>query len=1070
MEQKGRTKVNVLLQIEKDVQNEWQKKRVFEEDAPEKSGKPKYFVTFPYPYMNGRLHLGHTFSLSKCEFAVGYQRMKGKQCLFPFGFHCTGMPIKACADKLKREMELYGNPPVFPSDEENQENAAVEDKGQGDIVDKSKGKKSKAVAKAGSAKYQWNIMQALGIEDEEIAKFADTAYWLTYFPPLAMDDLKSMGLKADWRRSFITTDANPFYDSFVRWQFIRLKERGRIQFGKRYTIYAPLDNQPCMDHDRASGEGAGPQEYTLIKMQVLEPYPETWKNMNDRKVFLVAGTMRPETMYGQTNCWVQPEDKVKYIAYEMKNGDVFISTERAARNASYQDLTEDFGRFKKVNLKGDGNVLTGQDLLGLKLKAPLTSYPHIYVLPMFDVQGNKGTGIVTSVPSDAPHDYAALRDLKNKPAMRSKYKITDEMVLPYEPIPIIEVPEYGNLSAVTACELLKIQSQNDKDKLAEAKERVYLKGFYEGTLIVGPHAGRKVQEVKKLIQQELVQHGEAVVYMEPEKEVISRSGDECVVALCDQWYLDYGDEDWKNQARQCLEQLDTYSEDARRNFLATLDWLHDHACSRSYGLGTKLPWDPQYLIESLSDSTIYMAFYAVAHLLMKSLDGSQLGPFGIKPEQMTPEVWDYIFFDNVAYPDHTGISKEHLDKMRHEFRHWYGVDMRVSGKDLIPNHLTYFLYNHVAMWPTDQTKWPKSIRANGHVLLNSEKMSKSTGNFLTLQEAVEKFSADGMRLALADAGDGLEDANFAESTADAGILRLFTWLEYVKDSAQLPLIDRAELTFNDRAFKNEMNFRIQETEANYEKTLFKEALKSGFYEMQMCLSRYREFCGQQKMHRELLGKFLEVQTLLLTPICPHVCEHIWKILGKEGSIMNAQFPVAEPVDAILLQASQYVVDMLHQFRIRLKTYLTPLKGKPSPGKPTHAIVWVAKTYPSWQNAVLKTLQGYAEKNGQLPDNKEILKDLKGNAEVAKFMKKVMPFVQMMKTKFETDGLKSLATELPFDERETLLANMDYLKQTLEVSDLEVKYAGESGDANLVEELCPGEPRIVFRSEVVANGI
>ena len=40
--------------------------------------------------------------------------------------------------------------------------------------------------------------------------------------------------QVDWRRSFITTDANPFYDSFVRWQFHHLKEGGKIQFGKRY--------------------------------------------------------------------------------------------------------------------------------------------------------------------------------------------------------------------------------------------------------------------------------------------------------------------------------------------------------------------------------------------------------------------------------------------------------------------------------------------------------------------------------------------------------------------------------------------------------------------------------------------------------------------------------------------------------------------------------------------------------------------------------------------------------------------------------------------------------------------
>ena len=79
--------------------------------------------------------------------------------------------------------------------------------------------------------------------------------------------------QVDWRRTFITTDANPYYDSFVRWQYIRLKERDRLDFGKRYTIYCPKDGQPCMDHDRSTGEGVGPQEYTLIKMRVKEPLP-----------------------------------------------------------------------------------------------------------------------------------------------------------------------------------------------------------------------------------------------------------------------------------------------------------------------------------------------------------------------------------------------------------------------------------------------------------------------------------------------------------------------------------------------------------------------------------------------------------------------------------------------------------------------------------------------------------------------------------------------------------------------------------------------------------------------------
>ncbi|CRK40272.1 hypothetical protein BN1708_020706, partial [Verticillium longisporum] len=81
--------------------------------------------------------------------------------------------------------------------------------------------------------------------------FADAQYWLTFFPHLGQQDVTSLGFRVDWRRSFITTDINPYYDAFIRWQMNRLKELGKIKFGKRYTVYSIKDGQPCMDHDRS---------------------------------------------------------------------------------------------------------------------------------------------------------------------------------------------------------------------------------------------------------------------------------------------------------------------------------------------------------------------------------------------------------------------------------------------------------------------------------------------------------------------------------------------------------------------------------------------------------------------------------------------------------------------------------------------------------------------------------------------------------------------------------------------------------------------------------------------------
>lgn len=80
---------------------------------------------------------------------------------------------------------------------------------------------------------------------------------------------------------------------------------------------------------------------------------------------------------------------------------------------------------------------------------------------------------------------------------------------------------------------------------------------------------------------------------------------------------------------------------------------------------------------------------------------------------------------DAPYPVDCKIPREVLDKMRREFHFWYPVDVRCSGKDLIQNHLTFFIYNHCAIWPDDDRYWPKGIRANGHLLLNSAKVLKS---------------------------------------------------------------------------------------------------------------------------------------------------------------------------------------------------------------------------------------------------------------------------------------------------------------------------------------------------------
>jgi leucyl-tRNA synthetase len=139
------------------------------------------------------------------------------------------------------------------------------------------------------------------------------------------------------------------------------------------------------------------------------------------------------------------------------------------------------------------------------------------------------------------------------------------------------------------------------------------------------------------------------------------------------------------------------------------------------------------LLASVNDGLISFFFFHPLHVTEGSLNGSVVGPAGVRVDQLSDEVFDYLFavVPEDKIPVSSGIPVETLKRIRTEFEYFYPMDLRVSGKDLVPNHLTFSIYNHVAIW--DEQYWPRGMRSNGHLLLDSKKMSKSTGNFMTLR-------------------------------------------------------------------------------------------------------------------------------------------------------------------------------------------------------------------------------------------------------------------------------------------------------------------------------------------------
>lgn len=1026
---------------------------------------PKFFGTMAYPYMNGTLHTGHSFTVSKIEFGAGYARMKGKRVLYPQGYHCTGMPIKACADKLVREIEMFGQSfETYPTNEAPDEPSAPVQEITREDITKFSGKKSKAAAKNVQMKYQFQIMLAIGIPLQEIHKFADPQYWLHFFPALCQRDLTALGCRIDWRRSMVTTDANPYYDAFVRWQMNRLKELGKVKFGKRYTIYSPKDSQACMDHDRSEGEGVGVQQYTALRLKVTE-----WSDCAkarigskiplDSSVYFVPATLRPETMYGQTCCFIGP--KILYGIFQVRSNEYYFISERSARNMAFQGIFD--SKWGQVSKLVD---LQGSDVVGTCVDAPLSVHKNIRILPMDSVKASKGTGIVTCVPSDSPDDFVTSRELQKKAAY---YDIKEEWVS-REIISVIETPSYGKLTAKFLVESMKIQSPKDTKALAEAKDLAYKEGFFKGTMAIGDYKGESVVSAKPKIRDQLVEAGDAFEYAEPDGFVKSRSGDECVTAHLDQWYLAYGktetggDSAWQQMVLDYIDSsnLNTFSTEAKNAFEQALDWLSVWPCARSYGLGSKIPWDHNFLVESLSDSTIYMSYYTISHLLHKDIFGQQVGPANIKAEQMTDEVWDYVFARTNKLESPCDIPQLTLDTMRREFEYWYPLDLRVSGKDLVQNHLTFFLYVHLAIFPREF--WPKGIRVNGHLMLNGEKMSKSSGNFLTLEDAISKFGADATRVALADAGDGMDDANFDETVANSAILRLFELRKWCEELINEPhILDAsagetytsirharirnpdciqrphdAPKNFWDELFEDELNGLVRKTELSYQAAQYKAALKTGFYYFTNARDSYREStkAAGVGMHAGIVKQYIQLQAIVLAPLISHWAEYIHCDVLRStcpASIHLVSFPQVADQDARLVAIRDYVRAVASSITSAEGAQQKKLaKGKImsfDPKKTKKLTIYMTMAYPLWQDRAIALISTtFDSLDAGTPLNVKRL--------AAQFSKqdskKSMPFVNSLKQRLDAGESQAAVLErkIPFDECDTLRQMVPGLQQSL----------------------------------------
>ena len=471
----------------------------------------------------------------------------------------------------------------------------------------------------------------------------------------------------------------------------------------------------------------------------------------------------------------------------------------------------------------------------------------------------------------------------------------------------------------------------------ELTQELYTAEFSKGKLNenCGEHAGKSVRQAREDVTREFVEQRGSIMFHEmSQKRVICRCGNRVYVRILDdQWFINYGDAEWKKAVHEELPNLELVPAEVRAEFERTTDWLREWPCSRRVGLGTHVPWDPKWLFEPLSDSTIYMAYYTISHKIEK-----------IDAEKLTPAVFDYVFLgkgDAANLPIDEATAKD----LRAEFLYWYPYDYRFSAKDLISNHLTFQLFHHKAIFPAELQ--PKGMVVFGMGLLNGMKMSSSKGNVFLLEDAANEFGADTVRMFLVGSAEPWQDFDWRNELVLSVKKQIERMWQLVLDA------ESAEgETPSDAWLVSRMQQRIAAATKCLTAFQTRQALQEAYNGVVSDLAWYRKrLAGAQQgaVVKDVMSQWIR----LMAPVIPYTAEELWKKTGRDanGLVSFADWPVAD--EAKINKAVEVSEELLQRTVEDIQSILKLVQIEAK--KVTLCIA------PEWKKEVFKIVSGAEDK-------------------------------------------------------------------------------------------------------------
>lgn len=809
--------------IEEKWQKKWTEDKVFETSA--NTQKEKFFATVPYPYANSVLHIGHGRAYTTADIYTRYQRVLGKNVLFPMAYHISGTPVLAVADAIKRGDE--------------KQIALTRDAIADYIEDKEK-------------------------QEELLKKFHDPYEIADFFSNTIKGALQSVGISIDWTREFTTGDN--IYNKFIEWQYKKLYELGILVQGRYPILYSPEDHNAVGEDDIKDGDvdkvTIQEMTYILFERRDSDQGDETGETNNE---FFVAATLRPDALFGATNMWIHPEHELVKIRVGEQR---WIIGKGALTKIQHQ--------FDDVEVISEHK---GSEFINETVLTPIIQR-EIPIAKADFVDSNHGTGIVYSSPAGSPHDFTALKEAKEENRLDQRVQVINT---------VDTFDKQGNkieylksCPAEDKCEKYGVNNSNDEEQLEKAKQELYKEEHFGGVLNsqCGELAGIPIAKAKEKVYETLQKQGVGGTFYETSRRAKTRGGAEVIVATLDnQWFLDYTNDDVKSRAHQVLDGITYYPEKLKATQKGYIDWVQMRPCARRRGIGTKLPQDPDWVIEPLSDSTLYPMLYLIKHIIARE---------NLKQEQLTQELFDYVYLNQgnpTIISEDTQISQEILQEMRAEVDYWRGFDLRYTASAHMSNHLTFLIYHYSLIFP--QQYWPNNITVGGMLIKDGEKISKSKGNGIPLQRIGKKYGSDLYRLYVALAANYDTELDFRDEEITQLEKKFEKWISIIRLSNNNNL-EYTNFTHLQKWIISRFYSRVQEYFTHFSDLRIREAYVAIVYEFLNDFGYFQTRATKQEIE-EVCSFIARDYLIVMTPAIPHMCEELNNELGNTNYISVEQF-------------------------------------------------------------------------------------------------------------------------------------------------------------------------------------